>query len=275
MYELAAQLPETAIILDLGSGGGSFDYSRTRAAVISADLAFPEGAVRGAGALAASAVRLPLRNESIDLVVCNHTLEHFPELPECIGEIARVLKRNGYLWAAVPDGWSLDDRLYRFLFKGGGHLNQFSFDSFLEAIQGSGELRAASYKRLRSGFVYLKPPSASKLRHFPLRAKVALGLLPARLQMWLVRWFNLAVRVLDRRLSTQWSYYGWAVSFQKQRERQAAPSDLETLPEDSNVCFGCGSGHATATLQRKPACFGLLTAYACPACGTVNFLVEP
>lgn len=275
MYELAARLPESAIILDLGSGGGSFDYRQTRAVVISADIAFPDGPPPGAGALTASAIRLPLQSDSIDLVVCNHTLEHFSNLPACIGEIARVLKADGFLWAAVPNGWSLDDRLYRFLFKGGGHVNRFSFESFLAAVHESGPLCAVSYKNLRSGFVYLKPPPASRLRHFPFRAKVALGLLPGGLQERGVRWLNLLVRILDRHLSTRWSYYGWAVSFRKMEGGKSVPKDLKLLPEDSNVCFGCGSGHATATLPRKPACFGLLTAYVCPACGTVNFMVEP
>lgn len=59
--------------------------------------------------------KLPIKNSSIDLVVCSEVLEHlfFPE--KIIGEIQRVLKPGGKLILTVPNFPSLQTRISLFL----------------------------------------------------------------------------------------------------------------------------------------------------------------
>ena len=54
----------------------------------------------------ADALRLPFRAASFDAVICSETVEHIPEDRAVIGEIARVLKRNGLLFITVPNLWN-------------------------------------------------------------------------------------------------------------------------------------------------------------------------
>jgi len=52
--------------------------------------------------LAASLTTLPLRNRSVDLILCSEVLEHIPDDGGAIDEIARVLSPGGWLLASVP-----------------------------------------------------------------------------------------------------------------------------------------------------------------------------
>src|SRR5205823_6534920 len=73
--------------------------------------------------LCADSSRIPLADKSVDAVVCNHTMEHFPNYEQTLVEIDRVLRDEGFLWIAIPNGYSFDDALYRLIFSGGGHVN--------------------------------------------------------------------------------------------------------------------------------------------------------
>ncbi len=55
--------------------------------------------------------KLPIKSNSIDLVIANQVFEHVKELFWINHEIFRVLKRNGYLFIGVPNGLSLHNRL--------------------------------------------------------------------------------------------------------------------------------------------------------------------
>lgn len=74
----------------------------------------------------ADAAALPFASASFDAVVANHSLEHFADLDGALGEIGRVLAPAGALYIAVPDATTFTDRLYRWLARGGGHVNRFS-----------------------------------------------------------------------------------------------------------------------------------------------------
>jgi len=50
----------------------------------------------------ASAERLPFKNETFDLVVSAHCLEHSVNVRKVIEEWARVVKKNGRLWFILP-----------------------------------------------------------------------------------------------------------------------------------------------------------------------------
>jgi ubiquinone/menaquinone biosynthesis C-methylase UbiE len=51
--------------------------------------------------LTADSMRLPLRNNSIDVIVCNHIYEHVPQAERLMDEIYRVLKKEGCCYFAA------------------------------------------------------------------------------------------------------------------------------------------------------------------------------
>jgi len=277
MDELVRNLPPSAKVLDLGAGGGSFSYASTPAQVVAMDLAFSSQRQSCLGSVIAAAERLPLEDHSIDVVICNHTLEHFTELGGALQEINRVLKTGGHLWAAVPNGFSFDDRLYRLVFRGGGHVNQFSLQSFVERLESGTELRALHYKMLHSGLVYLNPPTPEKLPHYPRRARV-LGSIPPGMLHFFLRYTNHLVRFVDRHCHSQLSHYGWAVVLRRQEDRKVAKrtdtTHLNSIEEDINVCFSCGTGHPESILVKILRPYRFWKAYPCPSCGTTNLFSQ-
>ena len=60
-------------------------------------------------------ITLPLEDDSVDVLVTFHQLEHIYELEEYLKELKRVLKPNGILIGAVPTEGSLAWGLGRFL----------------------------------------------------------------------------------------------------------------------------------------------------------------
>lgn len=274
MDHLVRPLSPAAVVLDLGAGPGSFSYAGTEARVLALDVDFPDAAQDAWARVLGDSGAIPLGEETVDVVVCNHTLEHFPDCRQAIREIDRVLRPGGSLWVAVPDGGCLDDRLYRYLFLGGGHVNRFSLASLVEAIETGTRLRTRSCKKLFTGFVYLNPPDPGKLRYYPPRAQW-LARIPARMLRTLLCWMNYAVRVLDRLLRTRLSQYGWGLVARREEDASIPATDLPGLRVDSgdaNVCYACGAGHREETLQASRILFR--TWYECPTCGTRN-LVSP
>lgn len=55
------------------------------------------------------ACSLPFSSGLFDLVVCTEVLEHIPEDERALREIARVMKKNGTLFATVPNSLSRPD----------------------------------------------------------------------------------------------------------------------------------------------------------------------
>ena len=127
------------------------------ATVVAIDLSFSRNADPGDLHIIGDAAAIPLPDGCVDLVICNNTLEHFEELDLTLVEIERVLKPTGLLWASVPDARSFDDRFYRFLFAGGGHVNRFTLESFCDRVQKCAGLQPQEIQTLHTGFVFLNP----------------------------------------------------------------------------------------------------------------------
>ena len=277
MDDLVRDLSSRSTVLDLGAGGGSFAYQSTPARVIAADVSFPSGSQTCFAQVIASSEAIPLRDSSVDVVVCNHSLEHFEKLQPALLELNRVIKPGSYLWVAVPDGFSFDDRLYRFLFQGGGHVNRFSFQSLVETIESGTELQALRYKKLHSGFVYLNSPDPENLIHYPSRAQ-PLARVPRMALETMLRWMNYFVRLMDRWTGSSLSHYGWGVVFRRSdlgSQPQATNLDqLDVIPEDINICFFCGAGHPVSTLIPRLKHFLFWKVYQCGTCGKENFFFQ-
>lgn len=81
--------------------------------------------MHGAPDVAASALDLPIRDESCDTVLCTEVLEHVAEPLQALREIHRVLREGGHALISVPQWWPLHEEpadFYRFTRYGLEHL---------------------------------------------------------------------------------------------------------------------------------------------------------
>jgi len=258
MHEIIAALEANSLVLDLGSGPGSFPDDPAAYRAIRFDLKLPPNPppnfVQG------DASRLPFPSACFDAVLCNHSLEHMPRYKNALQEIGRVVKRSGAVYIAVPDASTPQDRLYRWLTEGKDHVNLFVHRRELsKTIEWYTNLSCAGIRTLHTSFNFLnrrnvKNPAPPRFRLFALRAEWPLALL------------NKAFRLLDRRFRTRFSHYGWAFYFGN------LPEAISTATWN-NVCLRCGQAHEDAFLMaagnlHKNWLLG--QAYRCPACTAVN-----
>lgn len=255
MHEILQNLVPGQRVLDLGSGAGSFDTGSFIA--IRADLDRP--AVPAANFIQTDAARLPFADRAFDAVISNHSLEHFEDLSGALAEIGRVLKPFGALYIAVPDASTFCDRLYRWLARGGGHVNAFTSAAELAArIERSTGLPHVATRTLFTSLSYLN----RKNRRAPAPRRLLLVGAGAE---WSLHLFTYFARLSDRLFGTRLSVYGWALYFGR------IPFSIGT-PVWSNVCIRCGSGAPSASLSARR--LTVLKTYACPRCGTVNLYSE-
>src|SRR3990167_8291343 len=57
--------------------------------------------------ICARSLNIPFKDNCFDAVICTELLEHLKEPGECLEEIKRVLKPQGYLYLSVPQSWGL------------------------------------------------------------------------------------------------------------------------------------------------------------------------
>jgi SAM-dependent methyltransferase len=253
MHELLAALPVGARVLDLGARSGSFETPRRDIHVVRLDLEVHPR--HGSGSyVAGDAARMPFATHSFDLVISNHSLEHFVELEATVREIGRVARPGGALFVAVPDAGTMADRIYRWLGRGGGHVNAFrSPEDVIGLVERLTGLKHRGTRVLISSFSFLNA------RNIEGRRQKKLAVFGFGNERYVAAWVWL-LRALDHRLGTRLSHYGWSFYF-----GNAAPAKNETWV---NVCVRCGSGHPAMSLPRTPA-------YRCPACGGWNLFSGP
>ena len=157
IYDWIAQLKSNQWVLDVGSGAGSFPGAEFSCAWLALDddpAAFTT-AVRYSRVTGRSH-QLPVRDGSIDLVICHHALEHLAPLDETLAEMARVLKPGARCYISVPNGYGLCDAVYRLVFLGGGHVNRFRKDELISLVEQRLNVRLVGWQKLYSSFVYLR-----------------------------------------------------------------------------------------------------------------------
>lgn len=260
MTRLIANLPAGARVLDLGARSGSFSTPRADITVVRADLEPPAAGRRSGSYVAADAAQLPFRTGAFDLIISNHSLEHLDRLEVSVAEIGRVLKPRGALYIAVPDATTLTDRIYRWLGRGGGHVNAFRSPGevvgLVEWLAGS---RHRATQELSSGLSFLnahnfQAPPPRKIALFGFGNERFLAVF-----VWLLR-------SLDRAFGTRLAIYGWAFYF-------GSADPPETLDNWPNVCVRCGAGHAEDYLRARASGWRKVLgveSYQCPACGGFN-----
>jgi SAM-dependent methyltransferase len=263
MHEILRHLQPGTRVLDVGALTGSFPADCCPGAfTVLVDLERPNGGSSSGAFVQADAARLPFRDHCFDAVIANHSLEHVQGLPIALSEIGRVLNAKGCLYVAVPDASTFSDRLFRWIYQSeSGHINPFhSADELASEITHATGVKLTASRSLYSSFEYLNryyfgPHISWRLRlvgNGNRRCIVAL---------------SYAARLFDRVFHTRLSAYGWALYFGNIGE------SVESTPR-SNVCVGCGAGHAVPWLfannlvRRRLLIF---RTYVCPSCGSQNF----
>jgi SAM-dependent methyltransferase len=264
MHEILRNLASDARVLDLGSGPGSFGPECCPGVqVVRLDAEIPRGG-RVDGLILADAACLPFRSQTFDAVISNHSLEHVDDLPGVLREIGRAVRRDGSLYIAVPDASTITDRLYRWIFHGGGHINPFeSATKLSDEIAGATGLLPVGMRVLHTSLRFLM---RSNFEPRPPR------------RLWLVgngnptftAWLTYFLRTLDHAFGTRTSVYGWAFYFGDVRET------LESVAW-TNVCVRCGAGHSEASLtinRRVRRQFLIMRSYDCPNCDAWNLFTK-
>ena len=258
MQKLLESLPPGARVLDLGARSGSFTTNRQDVMVVRLDLEIPANHRAGVY-VSADAARMPFRAQAFDAVVSNHSLEHFVELEATLREIGRVVKPDGALYVAVPDACTLTDRIYRWLARGGGHVNAFRTPQDVTApVERLTGLPHRATHLLYSSLSFLNRHN----RTGPAPRRIALFLNGSERFLAFLMWL---LRGIDQRVGTRLSIYGWEFHF----GGGPVPDRAEGW---MNVCVRCGSGFSEAYLRAKHVVRGIT--YHCPECGGFNLLTR-
>lgn len=90
----------------------------------------------------ASAISLPFKDESFDVVTILDTLEHIPQLDQCLRDVTRVLKDEGVLFLQLPNPLIWTHLCGRLCSNGGfedeTHINDFGLQQWRRILMGYG-----------------------------------------------------------------------------------------------------------------------------------------
>jgi SAM-dependent methyltransferase len=259
MHELLQPLPDDAVVLDLGCGKGTFDSAGLHFRIVGVDLE----PLQTSDFVQAEASRLPFTGKCFDVVISNHSLEHIEDLPGALEEIRRVVKSSGSLYIAVPDASTITDKLYRWLARGGGHVNHFSSAEELALlVERETGLKHRGTRTLCTSLSFL---NRIRNRSWPRKRLLFLG---GGTQTSLLL-LNYVFRLSDRLFGTRLSVYGWALYFGNIAEE----IDCRAW---TNVCILCGAGYSSEWLawEKLVVRRGLISSYQCPSCGTTNVFTD-
>ncbi len=155
-----AQLPAGACVLDLGCGSGTVSYTRfpqlrffgTEQFAHTESGSWPPNA----WIVRAEAEQLPWASSAFDAAICGYVFEHFRDPRSALRELNRVIRPGGLLYIAIPRSSSLEDRLYRFTFKGGGHIQLYGFDTFISLVYQQSSFKLEGMGLAPGGFTWLR-----------------------------------------------------------------------------------------------------------------------
>ena len=242
LWDLLRSLPAGAKVLDLGCGGGTFDYSSFPQLEIHAlderidekVKSFPSHVLFQVGDAAA----IPEQDSSFAVVVANFVFEHFPDAAASLREIDRVTQDGGYVWISTNNAGSFEDKLYRNLLAGGGHLQHPTLERFLRQTYENTSLKLLGYVEVPAGFTFLG--ESEELRHLT----------------WAI------VDALRRTVGLDARTHS-AFGFVLQKLSSVGPAFREYV----RCCFKCGSPDETAVAGTGEE---FSKSWVCPNCGEQN-----
>lgn len=245
----------------MGCAQGSFPSCATLGSVVRVDreVARPKPTAAGCWVQADSSA-LPFRDHTFSAIVANHSMEHFDRLAPTLSEVGRVGEPTAVLFVSVPDASTFTDRLYRWLARGGGHVNAFrSPEEVIQIIEKYTPYRHFATRTLCSSLSFLH--RAHKHVAKPRKLLLLGGGHP-----WTLLAYTCMSRWLDRAFGLRTSVYGWAFYF------GTLGQEIDTSTW-VNVCIRCGSGapaHKLLATGRVRKTWIGLRLFDCPDCGTEN-----
>jgi SAM-dependent methyltransferase len=155
--ELLKELKKGSCVLDLGSGGSTFNYDDfPDIRIYSCDVQFRSLAKRPRNVLHVfgSADKLPFIHNSFDLIIANFVFEHFMRPMDALSECERVMKPNGHFYVAIPNSKGIEDRCYRFWKGRYDHIQGYTFHHFLRMVYCHTSFKLQSFCDYPAGFTW-------------------------------------------------------------------------------------------------------------------------
>jgi glycosyltransferase involved in cell wall biosynthesis len=121
----AASLPEGSRIADVGAGSAPFRELFSHVNYVTVDRAQSLHGDASDYDVVAPAEAIPLKNASLDAILCTQVLEHVPEPAKALTEFFRLLKPEGRLFLTAPLAWEeheMPDDYFRYTRSGLDHL---------------------------------------------------------------------------------------------------------------------------------------------------------
>jgi SAM-dependent methyltransferase len=115
---------KTIRLLDVGTGSGGIAYyfahhSQLNCIVDAVDIVDNRQVFEGISFHLVSDTSLPFDDETFDIILSNHVIEHVGQIAEQkrhLAELSRVLRPDGVIYLAVPNRWMLIEPHYRLVF---------------------------------------------------------------------------------------------------------------------------------------------------------------
>lgn len=186
------ELGDPRLVLDVGSADGpSVSWMRGRGKRVAIDL---DREALGPGDVSGSALQLPFRDESFDVVTAFDVLEHCEPETQAMSELARVLEPGGRIFLAVPAyqwAWTSFDRDI-------GHYRRYTRGRLIAAIEGMKlTVERATYMFAGTFPIFAIDRLSRKVRHIDQSRTTTLPRTPALVERML-----LGLCRADRRLLT-------------------------------------------------------------------------
>ncbi len=164
------QIPKTSLILDAGCGIGNILFSLNSNGFNSNKLygidieeklvKIAKESISSSNFMSGTIESIPFKDTVFDYIACYDLLEHVPDPKKAIHEISRVLKKDGYIYMTVADGYSINDILFRLggnILRGrSSHIQRFRKDTVLKLLELNG-FRVIEIENIRACFLVYLP----------------------------------------------------------------------------------------------------------------------
>ena len=100
------EIPAGSIVVDAGAGQCRYKEAFPHTKYIGLDMAIGDSDWDYSNLdMVGDLLRMPIKDSCVDAVICIWVLEHIAEPIQFLSEINRILKKNGKLFLAVPQGF--------------------------------------------------------------------------------------------------------------------------------------------------------------------------